>query len=73
MLIPITARCKLLFQEICKGKCAWDTFLSEDLVNNNNNDNTYDDNNNNDNNYDDNDNNNNSNNNNNNNNICSWI
>ena len=32
LLIPIPVRCKILFQEICKQKCVWDTFLSEDLV-----------------------------------------
>ena len=32
LLVPITVRCKILFQEICKQKYAWDTFLSEYLV-----------------------------------------
>ena len=32
LLIPITVQCKILFQEICKQKYAWEFFLSEDLV-----------------------------------------
>ena len=32
LLIPITVHCKILFQEICKLKYAWDTFLSEGLI-----------------------------------------